>query len=63
VFRLAAAAILRPISHLPFVAPAAAFLYDVFAWLHLWEWNESTDDHDVSGDPGGSDNDYLSPRL
>jgi hypothetical protein len=54
---------LRPISHLPFVAPAAAFLYDVFAWLHLWEWSESTDDHDVSGDPGGSDNNHLSPRL
>jgi hypothetical protein len=61
-FRLAARAILHPISHLPFVAPAAAFLYDVLTWLHLWEWNESTDDHDVSCGPGRSENNHLSPR-
>jgi hypothetical protein len=62
-FRLAATAILRPISRLPFVASATAFLRDTLTWLHLWEWNESSDKHDVSNDPGDSDNNHLFPRL
>jgi len=62
-FRLAADAILRPISQLPFVAHAAAFLYDAFTWLHLWERNEDTDQHDVTAGLSGSDDNHLSPRL
>jgi hypothetical protein len=62
-FKLAATAILRPISRLPFVAPATAFLRDTLIWLHLWEWNENVDKHEISGDPGGSDKNHLSPRL
>jgi len=61
--RLAAAAILSPISRPPFVAPAAAFLHDALTWLHLWERNENTDHHNVPSGPGGSDDNHLSPRL
>jgi len=62
-FRLAARAILRPISRLPFVAHATAFLYDTLGRLHLLEWDESADKHDVFSGQDGSDNNHLSPRL
>lgn len=62
-FRLAARSILRPISRLPLVAQATAFLQDTLSWLHLWEWNENAENHDVSEGRRGKEQDHLSPHL
>ena len=62
-FKLAARAILRPISRLSVVIRSTAFLHETFPWLHLWEWNETSDKYDISEGSDPNDNNHLSPRL
>jgi len=42
-FRLAAWKILRPITRLPAISQATAFVQDTLTWLHLWAWNDNAD--------------------
>jgi hypothetical protein len=60
-FRMVARNLLRPIVRLPAISRAVDFLNETVPWLHLWEWNESTD-HDFPGETPTGDDNNLSPH-
>jgi hypothetical protein len=60
-FRSAARGLLRPIIRLPGFSQTIVFLNDTLPWLHLWEWNE-TAEHDFTKEPGGREENHLSPH-
>jgi hypothetical protein len=60
-FRMVARNLLRPIIRLPPISRAVEFLNETLSWLHLWEWNETTDHDSARETPNGDDN-HLSPH-
>lgn len=60
-FRLAARRLLRPIVRAPVIAHAVGFLNDTLPWLHLWEWNQTTE-NDLGAGAFDADDNHPSPH-
>jgi len=60
-FQSAARTLLRPIIRLPGISRTIAFLNGTVPWLHLWEWND-TSDHVLEDEPTSTTGDHLSPH-